>query len=453
MTERSRTPLGRDVVFVAFCVGVAGYLLFALGHRTEPIAPLAFFGRLHPLVVHLPIGMLLLVGALEALSFFPSLRARIDPAMAIVLRLALVSSVVAFALGLLLATEGGYAGGLLRMHRRLTSVVVLWSGASVIVWSSALPRALHRICLGVTLLALSIGAHYGGSMTHGEGYLVEKAPAFARKLFGAQKDQAKSEPLVAAPGGSLVFDDLVLPVFRDKCVGCHGASSVKGKLRLDTFDAVMKGGAGGPIVVPRASRESPVVERIASAVDAEGHMPPKSKPQLTSEEVELVRWWIDRMASPAPAPDAGAPLADAGAEIADAGAPDAAPPVADAGLPAPATSSTTTAKKKPTGDRYTTVVQPILAKRCGSCHGGARPASKLVITDRAALLKKVVVPGSPSESSLVTRMTLPLDDDDHMPPSNKPQPSASEIATIKSWIASGAPGPESAAPGGLELKQ
>jgi mono/diheme cytochrome c family protein len=333
------------------------------------------------------------------------------------------------------------------MHRRLTSVVVLWSGASVIVWSSALPRALHRICLGVTLLALSVGAHYGGSMTHGEGYLVEKAPAFVRRLFGAQKEEARNVNPVAAPGGSLVFDDLVLPIFRDKCVGCHGASAVKGKLRLDSFDAVMKGGAGGPVVVPHASRESRLVERIVSAADAEGHMPPKSKPQLTPDDVDLVRWWIDRIGNEVPAADAGAPLPDAGAEIADAGAPDGAAPAVDAGAAAvPAASSTSTAKKKPTGDRYTTVIQPILARRCGSCHGGARPASKLVITDRAALLAKVVVPGNPGGSSLVTRMTLPLDDDDHMPPSNKPQPSASEIAAIKSWIASGASGPESPAP-------
>ncbi|MEP0711524.1 MAG: c-type cytochrome domain-containing protein, partial [Algoriphagus sp.] len=46
--------------------------------------------------------------------------------------------------------------------------------------------------------------------------------------------------------------------------------------------------------------------------------------------------------------------------------------------------------------------------------------------------------GNPEQSSLYTRLVLPEDHDDHMPPKDKRQPRKEEIGLIKAWIASGA---------------
>ena len=63
------------------------------------------------------------------------------------------------------------------------------------------------------------------------------------------------------------------------------------------------------------------------------------------------------------------------------------------------------------------------------------------MTDRASLLAASdLVPGKPGASAVYTRMTLPLDDDDHMPPRDKAQPSAAEIEAVRSWIQQGARG-------------
>ena len=51
----------------------------------------------------------------------------------------------------------------------------------------------------------------------------------------------------------------------------------------------------------------------------------------------------------------------------------------------------------------------------------------------------VIVPGKPDESPLLRRCELPLDDDDHMPPEGKPQPTAEELAALRAWLAAGAP--------------
>ena len=51
----------------------------------------------------------------------------------------------------------------------------------------------------------------------------------------------------------------------------------------------------------------------------------------------------------------------------------------------------------------------------------------------------VIIPGNAEKSEMAKRLSLPRDDDDHMPPKEKPQPTEQEIALIHWWIASGAP--------------
>ncbi len=49
-----------------------------------------------------------------------------------------------------------------------------------------------------------------------------------------------------------------------------------------------------------------------------------------------------------------------------------------------------------------------------------------------------VVPGDPDKSLLISRISLPKDDDDHMPPSGKEEVTKEEIALLSWWIKSGA---------------
>ena len=92
---------------------------------------------------------------------------------------------------------------------------------------------------------------------------------------------------------------------------------------------------------------------------------------------------------------------------------------------------------------YEQRIAPILSERCVSCHGTEKQKGKLQLHTPEAIQKggldgAVIVPGKPAQSELVRRLRLPLADEDHMPPKERPQPKSDEIEALASWIASGA---------------
>jgi hypothetical protein len=92
---------------------------------------------------------------------------------------------------------------------------------------------------------------------------------------------------------------------------------------------------------------------------------------------------------------------------------------------------------------YEHVVAPILRARCASCHGETKQKGKLALHTWDAFAKggaggPVFVAGKPAESELLTRLRLPLAEEDHMPPRDEPQPAPAEISLLERWIAAGA---------------
>jgi uncharacterized membrane protein len=95
-------------------------------------------------------------------------------------------------------------------------------------------------------------------------------------------------------------------------------------------------------------------------------------------------------------------------------------------------------------ETYATAIAPLLAERCGSCHGAKKHKGGLRLDSPEAMLAggdsgPALVPGDAASSLLVQRTALPLDHEDHMPPEGKPQPSPEELAELTAWIAGGAP--------------
>src|SRR5688572_17782564 len=89
-------------------------------------------------------------------------------------------------------------------------------------------------------------------------------------------------------------------------------------------------------------------------------------------------------------------------------------------------------------------IQPIFARHCYECHGAEKQKGKLRLDDRSSVLKvgsSVVVPGKPTESELVRRISLPKGHDDVMP-SRGETLSKTQIATIEDWIKNGAVWPD-----------
>ena len=447
------------------------------GHSSQFVQ---FLGRFHPLVVHLPIGFLLLVAFAEALTLFPRWRSRIDPVLALLWPALAASAVLAFGLGLLLAHDGGYPDKLVSLHRRLTLAAVLAIALNVALWARVeqgrLPRAVYRGVLAAALGLLSLGAHQGGSLSRGENYLFELAPRFVRKALHLQAPAAPAvAPKKAEPSAEpLVYADVVAPIFRERCVSCHGAEKQKGNLRLDSLENLKKGGKNGPELSAGDAAHSRLLERITRPLGDDEHMPPEDKPQPAPGEVEIIKWWIDRGASETLrvrdtlAPDAARSLlihsalasGVTGLDAASPNAPAAEPaaPVATASsaapsaAPAAATSAPSSAEKAV----FPGLIAPLLANRCGKCHGAQKQKGRLRLDSLAALLAggkngHGVVPGDPAHGTVLARLALPASDDEHMPPAEEPQLTASQIALLKWWVGAGANGeiPTSAAPTAL----
>lgn len=246
---------------------------------------LLFFGRLHPLVVHLPIGLLIAVVLAETIAVFQR------PEKVILIRKVLMlcaalSAVVSATVGWFLASEGGYAQGLLYWHRwgGITFAALLVLGFVLIcsrAWSSLILRA------GVLMAALgvmTIVGHLGGSMTHGETYLARYAPGWLKGVLGG--GGLESTELVPVDGLS---DDaqIVFTMLTDHCVECHGPTKQKGKLRLDQTDGILS------TLVPGDPGMSELLRRLTLPRGDEDLMPPESNPLPDELILATMRWIRD----------------------------------------------------------------------------------------------------------------------------------------------------------------
>jgi uncharacterized membrane protein/mono/diheme cytochrome c family protein len=269
-----------------------GLLLIDWGN---PPDVLLFIGRFHPLIVHFPIGLLLLAGLLEGVALFRPFRGR--SAAAFVLFLGALSAVAAVVAGLLHSLEGGYDEALVSSHKWLGIAVAVGavSAAGLKIRGLRKPsRALDRAYAGALLAtggAVLVVAHLGASLTHGSGYLTYYLPSTLKRVVGVAEARA-AKPQIADIDSALVYQDLVAPIFKARCTACHNANKEKGGLRLDVPEELRKGGTSGPVVVAGSPEESELLRRVTLPLGHEDAMPPDGAKPLDIGETELIRWWI-----------------------------------------------------------------------------------------------------------------------------------------------------------------
>jgi mono/diheme cytochrome c family protein len=92
---------------------------------------------------------------------------------------------------------------------------------------------------------------------------------------------------------------------------------------------------------------------------------------------------------------------------------------------------------------YTDIVQPLFKSKCYSCHGPAKQKGRLRMDQPELLMKggkngEVLIAGNAAESELIKRLLLPLEDEHHMPPKEKPQLNDEQVALLHWWITQGA---------------
>lgn len=142
-----------------------------------------FLGRFHVLVLHLPIGIILITLLLEWLARNPRYR-HLDPAAGYLWVAAAVSAIVTAALGYMHFAEGGFLGPSANAHRLYgTSVAVV----TTLIWLlrfqwPAIYKRVQTVAGVVLLVLLILAGHYGGNLTHGSSFLIAYAPGQTAEL-------------------------------------------------------------------------------------------------------------------------------------------------------------------------------------------------------------------------------------------------------------------------------
>ncbi len=106
---------------------------------------------------------------------------------------------------------------------------------------------------------------------------------------GAVEIPAGTKSASAAP---VNFARDIRPIFEQNCISCHGPEKQKSSFRLDRRADFFKGGENGAVVEPGKSAGSALISRITST-DAGEVMPPKGE-RLNSEQIALLRAWVDQ---------------------------------------------------------------------------------------------------------------------------------------------------------------
>ncbi|HTI58767.1 FN3 associated domain-containing protein [Mucilaginibacter sp.] len=255
-------------------------LLLAGDHLTIPrwLQPA---GRVHPLILHFPIVILILAAMMEFFRFRQSFAAEKfyqDFTTLLWLTGALLSALTAI-MGLFLSREPGYQGVDIEWHR--------WFGVSIVFIASLIyifrsdnwyDSPMAKKASVVMVLFLLVGGHFGADVTHGDNFILAPVMKGGRDLVPV--DQA------------LVYRDVVQPIFESKCIGCHNESKLKGGLMLTDEKSILKGGKDGKLIVPGQPQISLLLQRIHLPEEEKKHMPPAGKPQLTAAEMVVLFQWV-----------------------------------------------------------------------------------------------------------------------------------------------------------------
>lgn len=262
-----------------------------------------FFGRFHPLLVHLPIGILIIGILLEYVNQKRKIE-NLNYATNIVFFWGAFTAILSCIAGYFLKQSGGYDEDTLDWHQNLgigvagiSIVIYVFKKLTYFSWL----RFFNKLILplsGVLTILLIITGHLGANMTHGSDYISSTLPQpFAGWLGIEAKSKAQKVHKITDSTKAIAYIDVVQPLLENKCYQCHNADKQKGKLRMDSQQFLEKGGEDGPIFLAGNAASSEMIKRALLPESDDEHMPPKGKTQLTEDEIELLHWWIQSGAS------------------------------------------------------------------------------------------------------------------------------------------------------------
>lgn len=257
-------------------------LLFFLCFSSRIVVPvwLQVTGRMHPLILHFPIVLILLYAgwtlfaarAVKKNNWYTSIAEGL-------LLTASFATVVTALTGFLLSKEQGYEAGSVDWHKWLGATVSFLLFIAYTFREKMQQPFLVNTSVLVIAGVLLLASHLGASITHGENFV----------LAPITPDKQKPLPSLEE---AVVYADIIEPILKSKCMNCHNNKKSKGELIMETREALLKGGKSGKLWDTSQVDMSLLLQRIHLPEEEKKHMPPIGKPQLTTFEINLLKAWV-----------------------------------------------------------------------------------------------------------------------------------------------------------------
>ena len=241
-----------------------------------------YIGRFHILVLHIPIGILLLAVLMDWLRQLPRF-AHAASAVTIVYGIGAAAACVACVTGYILKITGEIPPDSVSLHQwwgLLTAILSL-------VCYGASKYTSHNISKAIGLamaVSLSITGHLGGSLTHGENYL----------SFSANRVETRYPAIDISKMDEVdIYKDIVDIILHNKCISCHNNSKARGELRLHSSEMLSIGGKSTKRIVGIKTKSvvQLIGDRISLPLRDKKHMPPLNSAPLSQEELDIFKIW------------------------------------------------------------------------------------------------------------------------------------------------------------------
>ena len=291
-------------------------------------------GHWHPLILHLPIGLLIALVLIELRLMLQKDAPAQDVSRSTIVALLAITGPLAALTGWMLHEAESY-GPAIEWHEYLgiaTGIAsLLLAGA---YWKQ---KSAYRPLVFLAALLMSIAGHLGANITHGENFVLEPwladkhaAPAesetsqaqaesdqTATKTPSASDPQAPANDTTAdesdaaagptpvadaggvtdsndvAPDSMGIYNTTIQPILDQFCIRCHGEKRQKEGLRLYSYEGLLAGSDWGSVVTFGNAAESKLIESLRAPLEEDEHMPPSEKPQPTQEQIAAIAAWID----------------------------------------------------------------------------------------------------------------------------------------------------------------
>ena len=249
---------------------------------------LDFLGSLHPLIVHLPIGIVLLTIAIDV--FMRNKNNSVQRVITMGWFFSFFSGLLAALFGWFLGDNGYYLESQINIHK--------WSGIAFvsicfIIWllrytNFRFSKSFNRSVNLTSIILLMITGHFGGEMTHGQNYLFENLPYIQKKISVTSLSETKR----SNNDSLFVYEDLIHPVMEEKCIACHNQNLASGGLNMSSIESMIKGGNSGAGIQNGNPFKSLIYKRVSFPHDHPKFMPPTGVP-LSYDQIATLEWWID----------------------------------------------------------------------------------------------------------------------------------------------------------------